>query len=74
MPVGDIETFHMAGEWHNMSVGERSVISTHPDQATAVSVGRKVAQERRVVHTVTNLDGTIAETTNFRCDRRDVAG
>ena len=74
MPKGDIETFHMAGEWHNKVEGEIGVISRHPDKETAVRSGRKAAQERKVEHIIKNMDGTISEKKSYRHDPRDVPG
>jgi hypothetical protein len=74
MPKGDIETFHMAGEWHNKVEGEIGVISRHPDKETAVRSGRKAAQERKVEHVIKNMDGTIDARNSDGNDPRNVPG
>ena len=72
MPHGDIETFHMVDEWHNKIEGEDGIISRHPNKETAVSAGRKAAQERQVEHIIKNEDGSIAEKNSY--GPRDIPG
>ena len=74
MPKGDVKTFHMEDEWHNKVQGEVGVVSSHPEKETAVSAGRKAAQDRKVQHIIKNMDGTISEKNNYGHDPRDVHG
>jgi hypothetical protein len=74
MPKGDIETFHMVGEWHNRINSEIGVVSSHPDKKTAVNAGHKAAQQRKVAHIIRNMDGTISEKNSYGHDPRDVPG
>jgi hypothetical protein len=74
MPKGDVETFHEDNQWHNRIEGEGGIVSSHDDKDSAVSAGRKAAEERKVEHIIKNLDGTIGEKASHGNDPRNIPG
>jgi hypothetical protein len=74
MATGDIETFHMAGQWHNRVDGEGGIVGSHDNKDGVISSGRKAAQERKVEHIIKNMDGTISEKNSYGHDPRNVPG
>ncbi|MCK0090187.1 DUF2188 domain-containing protein [Rhodococcus sp. F64268] len=64
MPTGDVETFHLHGNWHNRIEGSGGgVFGTFSMKDEAVRVGRDQAHRRRAEHIIRNLDVIIGEAT-----------
>lgn len=74
MAKGDIDTFHENGQWKNKPQGNQRASNVHETKAEAQAAGRKMAQERKVEHTVKKLDGTIGAKNSYGSDPRSIKG
>lgn len=68
MAKGDIVTYHEDGEWKSKVEGSSRAAHVGGNKADQQRVGRDMAQERRVEHTIRRLDGTIGEKNSYGHD------
>jgi hypothetical protein len=54
--------------------GEGGIVSSHDSKEGAIDSGRKAAEDRKVEHTIKNLDGTIGEKHSYGNDPRNIPG
>jgi len=68
MAQGDISTYNEDGAWNSKVEGSARAAHTGGTKAEQTAVGRKMAQEREVEHTISKLDGTIGEKNSYGND------
>jgi len=68
MPKGDITTYNEDGVWKSKVEGSRRAAHTGGTKAEQSAIGRKMAQDRKVEHTIHNLDGTIRQKNSYGND------
>lgn len=68
MAKGDISTYNEDGVWKSKVEGSTRAAHTGGTKAQQQAIGRKMAQQRGVEHTIRNLDGTIAEKNSYGHD------
>lgn len=68
MAKGDISTYHEEGEWKSKVEGSSRAAHTGGTKAEQQAVGRQMAEDRSVEHTVRKLDGTIGAKNSYGND------
>jgi len=68
MAKGDISTYNEDGVWKSKVEGSGRAAHVGGTKAEQQAVGRKMAQERGVEHTIRKLDGTIGEKNSYGND------
>lgn len=68
MGKGDVSTYNEDGVWKSKVEGSTRAAHTGGTKAEQQAVGRKMAQDRKVEHTVRKLDGTIGEKNSYGND------
>jgi hypothetical protein len=66
MAIGDVETYHAGGLWHNHRCGYPQVVSSHLVKDDAIAAGRALALESRVDHIVRKITGGTAAQVSYR--------
>lgn len=61
MPEGDIVTYNEDGVWKSKVEGSSRAAHSGGTKAEQVKIGREMARERNVEHTIRNLDGKVGE-------------
>jgi type IV secretory pathway TrbL component len=74
MAKGDISTYNEDGVWKSKVEGSSRAAHTGGTKAEQQAVGREMASERRVEHTVRKLDGTIGSKNSYGNDPHPPAG
>jgi hypothetical protein len=65
---GDIRTYNEDGVWKTKVEGSSRAAHTGGTKAEQQAVGRDMAKERGVEHTISKLDGTIGEKNSYGGD------
>lgn len=68
MAKGDISTYYEDGVWKSKVEGSSRAAHAGGTKTEQQAVGREMAQERRVEHTIRNADGTIAAKNSYGND------
>jgi hypothetical protein len=68
MAQGDVVTYYEDGVWKSKVEGSSRAAHSGGTKTEQASVGRQMAQERGVEHTIRNQDGTIAEKNSYGGD------
>lgn len=74
MAKGDISTYNEDGVWKSKVEGSSRAAHTGGTKAEQQAIGRKMAQERKVEHTIRKVDGTIGEKNSYGNDPRESKG
>lgn len=74
MAAGDVETFHVDGQWWNRVEGHEETQGPYGTRDEAVKDGRDTARNLKVEHIVRGLDGQIHERSSYGNDPRDIPG
>jgi len=65
MAQGDVSTYNEDGVWKSKVEVSARAAHTGGTKAEQTAVGKKMAQERKVEHTIKKLDGTIGEKNSY---------
>jgi hypothetical protein len=65
---GDISTYHEDGQWKSKVEGSSRAAHTGGTKAEQEAVGRQMARERGVEHTIRRMDGTIGRKNSYGDD------
>jgi hypothetical protein len=65
MAKGDGTTYNEDGVWKSKVEGSGRAAHTGGTKVEQSAMGRKMAQDRRVEHTIKKLDGTIGEKNSY---------
>jgi type IV secretory pathway TrbL component len=68
MAKGDIRTYNEDGVWKSKVEGSSRAAHSGGTKAEQQAVGRQMAKERSVEHTVTRLDGTVSQKNSYGND------
>lgn len=68
MAKGDISTYNEGGVWKSKVEGSSRAAHAGGTKAEQQSVGRAMARDREVEHTVRNLDGRIGQKNSYGKD------
>lgn len=68
MSRGDISTYYEDGVWKSKVEGSSRAAHTGGTKADQQAIGKKMAKDRKVEHTVRNRDGTIAQKNSYGSD------
>ncbi|MDM4138782.1 MULTISPECIES: DUF2188 domain-containing protein [Mycobacterium] len=68
MAKGDISTYYEDGTWKSKVEGSSRAAHTGGTKAEQQAVGRQMARDRGVEHTIHNKDGQIAEKNSYGND------
>ncbi len=68
MAKGDVSRYNEDGVWKSKVDGGSRAAQTGGTKAEQTAVGKKMAQDRRVEHTIKKLDGTIEEKNSYGND------
>ncbi|MFJ4221765.1 DUF2188 domain-containing protein [Curtobacterium luteum] len=68
MAKGDIRTYKEDGVWKSKVEGSSRAAHVGGTKAEQQAVGRDMAKDRGVEHTVTKLDGTVGEKNSYGND------
>jgi type IV secretory pathway TrbL component len=68
MAKGDISTYNEDGVWKSKVEGSSRAAHTGGTKAEQQRVGRDMARERGVEHTIRNMDGTIGGKNSYGND------
>lgn len=68
MAKGDIVTYHEDGEWKSKVEGSSRAAHVGGNKTDQERVGRDMARERGVEHTIRNMDGTIGKKNSYGKD------
>ncbi len=74
MAKGDISTYNDDGVWKSKVEGSSRAAHSGGTKAEQQAVGREMAKERAVEHTVRKLDGTIGEKNSYGDDSNPPKG
>lgn len=74
MAKGDISTYHEDGQWKNKVEGSSRAANVHETKEAAQAKGREMARDRKVEHTIRNMDGKIGEKNSYGNDPRRTKG
>lgn len=74
MAKGDIRTYNDDGVWKSKVEGSSRAAHAGGTKAEQRDVGRQMAQQRGVEHTVSKLDGTIGEKNSYGNDNNPPKG
>lgn len=74
MAKGDISTYNEDGVWKSKVEGSSRAAHTGGTKAEQQAVGREMAKDRGVEHTIRNLDGRISEKNSYGNDPRNIKG
>jgi Uncharacterized protein conserved in bacteria (DUF2188) len=68
MAKGDVSTYNVDGVWKSKGEGSARAAHTGGTKAQQTAMGRKMAQKRKVEHTIRKLAGTIGEKNSYGND------
>jgi hypothetical protein len=68
MAKGDISTYNEGGTWKTKIEGSSRAAHTGGDKPEQQAIGRDMAKDRGVEHTVRNLNSTIGTTNSYGKD------
>ncbi|MGO8962602.1 DUF2188 domain-containing protein [Mycobacterium sp.] len=68
MAKGDISTYHQDGVWKSKVEGSSRAAHAGGTKAEQQAIGREMAKDRGVEHTIRNLDGTISQKNSYGGD------
>ncbi|UOW00831.1 DUF2188 domain-containing protein [Agrococcus sp. SCSIO52902] len=68
MAKGDITTYNEGGTWKSKVEGSSRAAHSGGTKAEQEKIGRQMAKDRGVEHTVKKLDGTIGEKNSYGND------
>jgi hypothetical protein len=68
MAKGDINTYNEDGVWKSKVEGSSRAAHTGGTKAEQQAIGRQMAQDREVEHTIRKLDGTIGDKNSYGND------
>jgi len=68
MAKGDISTYNEDGVWKSKVEGSSRAAHSGGTKAEQQAVGRQMAQDRGVEHTIRKMDGTIGEKNSYGND------
>ncbi len=68
MAAGDISTYNEDGVWKSKVEGSSRAAHAGGTKAEQQAVGRQMAKDRGVEHTIRNLDGKIGERNSYGND------
>jgi hypothetical protein len=68
MAKGDITTYNQGGVWKSKVEGSSKAAHAGGTKAEQQAVGREMAKDRGVEHTIKKLDGTIGEKNSYGND------
>lgn len=71
---GDVSTFHEDEQWKSKVEGSSRAAHAGETKAEQTAVGRDMARERKVEHTIRNLDGEIGQKNSYGNDPRNIPG
>jgi hypothetical protein len=75
MSAGDVETFHVDGQWWNRVEGQGDDRQgPYGTKDAAVEDGRDMARKLKVEHIIRGLDGRIHERNSYGNDPRNISG
>ncbi len=74
MARGDVTTYNEDGTWKSKVEGSSRAAHAGGSKAEQAAVGRQMAVDRRVEHTIRRMDGTIGEKNSYGNDPRNVKG
>ena len=74
MARGDISTYNEDGTWKSKVEGSSRAAHAGGTKADQQAIGRDMARERGVEHTVRNLNGQIAQKNSYGKDSYPPAG
>ncbi|WP_317231692.1 DUF2188 domain-containing protein [Clavibacter capsici] len=74
MAKGDISTYNDGGTWKSKVEGSSRAAHTGGTKAEQQAIGREMAKERGVEHTVRNLDGEIGQKNSYGKDSHPPKG
>lgn len=74
MAKGDVSTYNEDGVWKSKVEGSSRAAHTGGTKAQQQAVGRQMAQDRGVEHTIRNLDGTIGAKNSYGHDAHPPKG
>jgi len=74
MAQGDISTYNENGTWKSKVEGSSRAAHVGGTKADQQSIGKEMAKERGVEHTVRNLNGHIAQKNSYGNDSYPPAG
>jgi len=70
----DVSTYNEDGVWKSKVEGSARAAHTGGTKAEQAAVGKKMAQDRKVEHTIKKLDGTIGEKNSYGNDANPPKG
>jgi len=68
MAKGDISTYNEDGTWKSKVEGSSRAAHTGGTKVEQQAIGRNMARERKVEHTIRNLDGKIGSKNSYGND------
>lgn len=74
MAKGDIRTYYEDGVWKSKVEGSARAAHTGGTKAQQQAIGRSMAKERSVEHTITKRDGTVGEKNSYGTDTHPPKG
>ena len=74
MATGDISTYSENNVWKSKVEGSTRAAHTGGTKAEQQAIGRDMAEDRGVEHTIHNLNGQIGAKNSYGNDPRNVAG
>jgi hypothetical protein len=74
MASGDVTTYNEDGTWKSKVDGSTRAAHAGGTRAQQAAVGRQMAVDRGVEHTIRRMDGTIGEKNSYGNDPRAVKG
>lgn len=74
MAKGDISTYNEDGVWKSKVEGSSRAAHAGGTKAQQEAIGRQMAKDRSVEHTIRKMDGTIGEKNSYGNDPRSSKG
>ena len=74
MAKGDIVTYSKDGVWKTKVEGSSRAAHVGGTKAEQAAIGRQMAMDRKVEHTIRKLDGTIGEKNSYGNDSSSSKG
>ncbi|UYK40994.1 DUF2188 domain-containing protein [Microbacterium terricola] len=74
MAKGDVSTYNEDGQWKSKVEGSSRAAHVGGTKAEQQAVGRQMAQDRHVEHTIRRMDGTIGAKNSYGNDQHPPKG
>jgi hypothetical protein len=74
MSKGDIRTYYEDGAWKSKVEGSTRAAHVGGTKTEQQAIGRRMAQARKVEHTISNKDGTVGQKNSYGNDPRSTHG